>query len=205
MNKKKLLFLGLLAAVSISAASCGKTLSDDGDDSVKTEENTELVLNNEADSEVLDVPEETESKEEEVVHSIGESVVLNDWEIAITDVKVVESVSSDYMIYEPKEEGNKFAQLFVTVQNKGKESDRFLPSFGYNDDVFVKLYYGDGYEFSATQLLGYDNDLHDSTINPLSSQSGEVAFEIPESVASASDEVIIKFIAGEDSISFKIR
>ena len=198
MNKKKLLFLGLLAAVSISAASCGKTLS------VKTEENTELVLNNEADSEVLDVPEETESKEE-VVHSIGESVVLNDWEIAITDVKVVESVSSDYMIYEPKEEGNKFAQLFVTVQNKGKESDRFLPSFGYNDDVFVKLYYGDGYEFSATQLLGYDNDLHDSTINPLSSQSGEVAFEIPESVASASDEVIIKFIAGEDSISFKIR
>lgn len=204
MNKKKLLFLGLLTAVSISAASCGKVWSDDGDDSVKTEGNTELILNNEADSEVLDVPEETESKEE-VVHSIGESVALNDWEIAITDVKVVESVSSDYMKYEPKEEGNKYAQLFITVQNKGKESDRFLPSFGYNDDVFVKLFYGDGYEFSSTQLLGYSNDLHDSSINPLSSRSGEVVFEIPESVASASDEVIIKFISGEDSISFKIR
>lgn len=204
MNKKKLLFLGLLTAVSISAASCGKAWSDDRDDSVKTEGNTELILNNEADSEVLDVPEETESKEE-VVHSIGESVALNDWEIAITDVKVVESVSSDYMKYEPKEEGNKYAQLFITVQNKGKESDRFLPSFGYNDDVFVKLFYGDGYEFSSTQLLGYSNDLHDSSINPLSSRSGEVVFEIPESVASASDEVIIKFISGENSISFKIR
>lgn len=205
MSKKTMLFMGLLAAVSISAASCGKAPSDSGNDA-KTEGDTELVLNNEAnDSEALDAPEETESQEEEVIHSIGESIALKDWEISITDVKVVDSVSSDYMIYEPKEEGNKFAQLFVTAQNKGKEADRFLPSFGYDDDVFVKLYYGDGYEFSATQLLGYDNDLHDSTINPLSSQSGEVAFEIPESVASASDEVIIKFISGEESISIKVR
>ena len=69
---------------------------------------------------------------------------------------------------------NQYAQIAATVSNKGKQTDKFLPSFGFGDDVSVKLLFGDGYEFSATQLLGYDKDLHDASINPLSSQEGEI-------------------------------
>ena len=130
---------------------------------------------------------ETESVEEEVICNIGEVAQLKDWEITVTDIQIVDSISVDYGSFNPNEEGNKFVQIFATVENKGKQAGKFLPSFGYGDDVSAKLLYGDGYEFIATQLLGYSNDLHDSSVNPLSSQSGEIAFEIPETVASATE------------------
>ena len=103
------------------------------------------------------------------------------------------------------EEGNKFIQVFVTVNNDGKQADRFLPSYSIGDDVNAKILYSDGYEFTATNLLGYSNDLHDSTINPLSSQTGEIAFEIPSTVAESTDELLIQFSSGNDTLKFKVR
>ena len=93
----------------------------------------------------------------------------------------------------------------MTVTNNGKETDRFLPSFGYGDDVYVKMLYGDGYEFSAVNLLGYSKDMHDSTINPLTSADGEIAFEVPQSVAEATDELLVSFFSGNDSVVFQVR
>ena len=105
----------------------------------------------------------------------------------------------------PEEDGSKYVQVFVTTTNKGKQANTFLPTFSLGDDVQVKILYGDGYEFSASNLLGYSNTLHDATINPLSSQSGEIAFVVPESVASSTDELILQFSSGNDVIKFKIR
>lgn len=210
MRKRVLVLLGIL--LSLSAAACGgnSNVTKDVDNPVESE-STELSLAADAEAaEDLDgaemSSEETESAEpEEVIYNIGETAVLKDWEISVTDMQIVDSISSDYVVFSPNEEGNKFAQAFVTVNNKGKQSDSFLPSFGYGDDVYAKLVYGDGYEFTATQLLGYDGDLHDSTINPLSSQSGEIAFEIPEAVVNATDEILIRFYSGDDMAIFKVR
>ncbi len=117
--------------------------------------------------------EAASSEEEEKIYNIGEAAQLKDWEITVASMQIVPTVSADYGEFRP-DEGNQYAQIAATVSNKGKQTDKFLPSFGFGDDVSVKLLFGDGYEFSATQLLGYDKDLHDASINPLSSQEGEI-------------------------------
>ncbi len=138
-------------------------------------------------------------------YSMGEKVVLKDWEISVTEARIVESIPTEYGAYSPDESGDKYLQVFVTVTNNGKKAERFMPSVSVWDDVRTKLHYGDGYEFSSTVLLGYENDMHDSTINPLSSRAGEVAFQIPESVASDSGELLIEFRCSGDSVKFKLR
>ncbi len=93
----------------------------------------------------------------------------------------------------------------ATAENTGKEADTFLPSFGLNDDVSAKVLYGDGYEFSLTQLLGYSKDLINSTINPLSSKEGDIAFELPNSVADSTEPLIIEFSSGNNNVDFALR
>lgn len=213
MRKKSLIVLGLLLSFSIAACGGNSSATNNENDSVALE-STEKTPDNDVDtSEIIDDSDKTDSESvetesaeaEEVIYNLGEAAQLKDWEITVTNTQIVDSISADYGSFTPNEEGNKFVQVFVTVENKGKQAGKFLPSFGYGDDVSAKLLYGDGYEFTATQLLGYSNDLHDSTVNPLSSQSGEIAFEIPETVASATDELIISFSSGNDVVSYKLR
>ena len=80
-----------------------------------------------------------------------------------------------------------------------------MPSFGMADDIAAKILYGDGYEFTQTQLLGYSNSIMDSTINPLSSKTGDLAFELPDSVADSTEPLILQISAGSESINFSVR
>lgn len=170
---------------------------------VETVEQSESEMN---DEEINEQPEKQTKQEEEFkTYNIGDSVALKDWEITVTDFKIVDSISANYGTFSPDEEGNKYAQVFVSVTNNGKQADNFLPSYGYGDDVNAKLLYGNGYEFSATNLLGYSNEMHDSTINPLSSKSGEIAFNISGVVANSEDELLLQFNSGSDTIQFKVR
>ena len=213
MKKKTLVVLGLLLSFSIAACGGNSNAANIENNSVELESTEQAPTDEMKTSEIMgnsdeieQESDETESAEaEEVIYNIGETAQLKDWEITITDIQIVDSISADYGAFNPNEEGNKFVQVFATVENKGKQADRFLPSFGYGDDVSSKILYGDGYEFTATQLLGYGNDLHDSTVNPLSSQSGEIAFEIPETVASDTEELLISFSSGNDAVSIKLR
>ncbi|MCI9447481.1 MAG: DUF4352 domain-containing protein [Lachnospiraceae bacterium] len=148
---------------------------------------------------------EEEEQKEETVYNIGETAALNDWEITVTDMKIAESIAADYGSFSPNDEGNKYVQVFVTATNNGKQAEDFLPIVGMGDDVNAKVVFGDGYEFVSTNLLGYGNDMHGSKVNPLSSQSGEIAFEVPEAVHASEDELQIHFLAGNDVIKFKIR
>ena len=208
MKKKLLVVFGVLLAFSIAACGGNSDAANKENASVEAENTEEAPADDAETSEITDdsVETETESAEaEEVVYNIGEVAQLKDWEITITDIQIVDSIAADYGSFNPNEEGNKYVQVFATVENKGKQAGSFLPSFGFGDDVSAKLLFGDGYEFVASQLLGYSNDLHDSTVNPLSSQTGEIAFEIPETVASSTDELIISFISGNDVVNFKLR
>lgn len=59
--------------------------------------------------------------------------------------------------------------------------------------------------FSAANLLGYSKDLHDTSLNPLQSKSGSMAFEISDSVANAADELILEFQSGSKALDYKVR
>lgn len=224
--KRKIVTLLLMCALSVNFSACGNNTGNDAtsntpenknENPTDADENSKLEdINPEEDRkdadntepESKDAASEEEPKPEEnpeIIYNIGDSASLKDWTINVTDAQIVGSIAADYGTFNPNEEGNKYIDVFATVTNDGKQADNFLPSYGFGDDVNAKILYSDGYEFSATNLLGYDSDLHDSNINPLSSQTGEIAFEIPSTVADSAEELLIQFSSGNDKITFKIR
>lgn len=152
-------------------------------------------------TETTTAPETTVATE---VVAMGQTTSLKNWNITVTNMQMLESIEDGYGSFNP-DDGNKYMLVTITAENTGKEADTFLPSFGMNEDVSAKVLYGDGYEFSLTQLLGYSKDLINSTINPLSSKEGNIAFELPDSVADSTEPLIIEFSAGNDKINFSLR
>lgn len=157
----------------------------------------------EAETTTAETPE-TETEASSTVTPMGEVATLKDWNITITNMQMLDSIDNGYGSFVP-DEGNKYMLVSAAIENIGKTAGTFLPSFGMNDDVSVKVLYGDGYEFSLTQLLGYQKDLINSTVNPLSSKEGDMAFEVPNSVAEATESIIIEFNAGKDKVAFSLR
>ena len=219
MKKKILAVIGIMTITAAMLAGCSsKDVEADAQastvpasqaigvsDTTKAAESTTVAESTTDEDSELTENESQPEESPETIYETGNSASLKDWTINVTDAQIVDSIAADYGSFEPKEEGNKFIQVFVTVNNDGKQADRFLPSYSIGDDVNAKILYSDGYEFTATNLLGYSNDLHDSTINPLSSQTGEIAFEIPSTVAESTDELLIQFSSGNDTLKFKVR
>lgn len=148
--------------------------------------------------------ETTEAETEASAIPLGETATLKDWNISVTNMQMLDSVDNGYGSFAP-DEGNKYMLVTANVENAGKTAETFLPLFGMNDDVSVIVLYGDGYEFSLTQLLGYQKDLINSTINPLSAKEGDMAFEVPNSVAESAEPIVIEFKAGNEKVTFSLR
>lgn len=203
MKKKLVILLGVSVCLLFSACGSNSTPKNDAAKDAKTSQVQEDEASDAEDA--VEQGEEPEEKEpEETAFQIGDNSQLKDWAISVTDVKTVDSIKADYGSFSP-EEGNKYLHLFVTVTNNGKTADTFMPTMGFGDDVRAKVLYGDGYEFSASNLLGYSNEIHDSTVNPLSTKTGELAFAVPASVADGTEELLVEFSSGNDTVVFKIR
>lgn len=164
------------------------SLKSQAETTVSPEENTETSTGNAADS-----------------FSVGENVSLKDWNITVTNVQITDAVSENqYVSFKPENE-NKYLVVDMTVTNNGKNAASFLPSFGFGDDISAKILYQNEYEFSSTNLLGYSKELHDTTVNPLSTKNGSVAFEIPNSIADSDEELILVIQSGNDTVNIKVR
>lgn len=198
MKKTKLIMA--TAAISCAPVACAENSTPTATTSSSTETVAESIVE-------TTVAEESTEAEEEIAPetvAMGQTAPLNNWNITVSNMQILESIDDGYGSFVP-EEGNKYLLVTVTAENTGKEADTFLPSFGLNDDVSTKVLYGDGYEFSLTQLLGYSKDLINSTINPLSSKEGDIAFELPNSVADSTEPLIIEFSAGNNNVDFALR
>lgn len=201
MRKRSLLLAALMISGMLTA--CGG-----GDPKPTTtasvQETTSEAVTTEAETTTKAETTEAETEAPDTTIPIGESAALKDWNITVTNMQILDSVDNGYGSFSP-DEGNKYMLVTANVENAGKTADTFLPSFGMNDDVSVIVLYGDGYEFSLTQLLGYQKDLINSTINPLSSKEGDMAFEIPISVAESTEPIILEFKAGNEKAAFSLR
>lgn len=177
--------------------------------STVSESNSDDTLSADGNSKGEDDSEKEDGDKPDVIPdgflSVGESSELGNWEIVVTDFEITpEIVSSEYTSFSP-DDGNQYAVVSVSITNNGKESDRFLPSFALNSDVSATIHYAGEYEFSPTVLLGYDSELHDTYLNPLSTKSGCISFEIPESVVESSESLVITFSQGRDSVTYSLR
>lgn len=198
MKKTKLIMA--TAAISCALVACAENSTPTATTSSSTETVAESIVETTVEEESTEAEEETAPE----TVAMGQTAPLNNWNITVSNMQILESIDDGYGSFVP-EEGNKYLLVTVTAENTGKEADTFLPSFGLNDDVSTKVLYGDGYEFSLTQLLGYSKDLINSTINPLSSKEGDIAFELPNSVADSTEPLIIEFSAGNNNVDFALR
>lgn len=122
----------------------------------------------------------------------GTEFSLGDWAITVSSMEFLSVIPNGYLQFEPTE-GNQFLIVHTSVTNNGKESDTFLPSFAITGDVTATVLFGDGYEFTPTSLLGYEDGLHDTALNPLSTKEGVIAFDVPQTVVDSTDPLTIMF------------
>ena len=175
---------------------------DDADDSAGQQDQEDSLVDEVAE-EPKDVEEDAQEEGAEALE-MGSEAELGDWTISVSGFEFTDRIDNTYSYFEPGD-GNKYAVVSVSVANNGTEADSFLPSFGFGDDVGAKILYDWQYQYSATQLLGYDEDLHDEFLNPLSSATGVIIFEMPEVVASGSEPLQIIFDAGSENVTFNLR
>lgn len=122
-----------------------------------------------------------ESEEKKVLR-FGETITFNDMEITVNSAEIKDKIqNSQYTAFNP-DEGNVYVVVNATVKNIGSDAARFLPVVSMNKDINTKLILNT-YEFKSTNLIAYSEELHDTFLNPLSSKTGEIAFEISNDIA----------------------
>lgn len=197
--KKKALCLMLGLALFLSACR-------DGDSKESTQPEAMPTKVAQAQETPAGVPAEaatTPSLESDAL-AIGDSAVLGDWDIVVSDFYFTDKVENGEFFYYSPEEGSLYAVVSAQVTNNGKESGTFLPSFSTNSDVRADIYYAGEYEYSASLLL-MDEDLHNSILNPLTSKSGIIVFELPEMIKESEETLALTFSAGKDKVTISLR
>jgi len=208
--KKSILF-GMIFCLSTSICACGNKTPSAG-----TYEKPKMVLKEEQQEQEQEQAQEQEQEQEqqedtstqeetETMYTFGETANLKDWSITVTDMSIVDSIKIDFLEYTPSADDSLYLVVYATATNNGKKADTFLSDFPMSNDVIAKAIYSDGYEFTASDFLGYEHDFHYSAINPLSSLSGEVIFAVPEVVANSTEPLIIRFSCGSEKVEFKLR
>lgn len=144
----------------------------------------------------------TSSEEVAQIHKPGETVKLGNWEITVNSAEAVDKIDGNYNTAFKPSEGNKYVVINTTVKNVDTNSDTFLPSISMSKDVKVKVHYGE-YEFSSTSLLAHNDDLHDTTLNPLSSKTGIIVFSVVSNIA-VPENLNVTFSMGKEAVNFSL-
>lgn len=128
---------------------------------------------------------------------------LGNWEITFNSFEVTEAISSGAFTEFKADDGNLYAVITLTVKNIGNEAHTFLPLLEIGDDIGAKIVY-QSYEYSASSLIGYDDDLHYKQLNPLSSATGIIAFQIVKDVAE-SGELSLVLSCGSKTLTYELK
>lgn len=135
---------------------------------------------------------------------IGDMITsFSGWEITVDSIEIKDRVAdNEYFGYTP-DEGNRYVVVNLTVKNVSKDASTFYSSFSFNT-VGMKIVYDDKYEYSSSMLITIDNDLHDKTLNPLTSVSGFIAFSVTEEALSSDAPLTLKFTHGLKTETYNI-
>lgn len=201
--KKVFLVLATCAVVSAALVGCGSS----GDTMQSTNESVSKAdvsdeKNSDAPSDKITTDTQSDKKTSDVL-TVGSTGVLGDWEITLDKVEFLDSIQNTYGSFVPND-GNQYGVVTLSIKNNGKNSDEFLPMVSYGNKTSATIMYGDEYEYSATYLIGYDSDLHNKVMNPLSSATGVVAFDIPTSVVDGTESKVLCIKAGTDKLEFHL-
>ena len=138
--------------------------------------------------------------------ALGKKGTVGDWKIGVKKASVKTKITNGkYRQYTPGK-GKSFVVISLSAQNNGEKAATFLPRIGYADkSVTATLLYQDKYEYSLTELLSYDKDLTAKKIQPLSTESGIVAFEVPKKVAKQKKKLKLRIGLKKDYLVYDLK
>lgn len=173
--KKRVLLTTITALICLSISGCGIYRTNSA--TTGTSQNTAMPNG----SSSTTTTGSAAAPEKQII-KMGETITFDNFEITLNSAETQEKIkSSEYTAFKP-DEGNVYITLNLTVKNIDTEASEFLSTFPVGSDIRAKLTYG-SYEFQESNLLGYSEDIHSTFLNPLSSKTGVVAFEIAEDIA----------------------
>lgn len=196
-----ILFLALLLLVT----ACGGTTStstgtQNANTTVKDQGTTEHVTNEQTGDAVAEEPAKEPEEPKEAVYKVGDKFNLGNWEVVLDSFEFNQKVSDEYLS-SSADEGNKFLILNYTVTNEGTEADSFTSMIG---GVEIKAIFKDKYEYKYSVTM-IDKDLSKESVKPLSSKTGFVVMEVPDTVAESEDGLILKLAKDEDKATINLR
>lgn len=195
----------VLVALLLLVTACGDAAStstgtQNANAAVK-DQGTEANANEEQTGEaVAEEPAKEQEAPKEVTYKTGDKFKLGDWEVVLDSFEFNQKVSDDYLS-SSADEGNKFLILNYTVTNEGTEVDNFTSMIG---GVDMKAIFQDKYEYKYTITM-IDKDLSNESIKPLSSKTGFVVMEVPDTVATSEDSLILKLEDDKDKATINLR
>lgn len=187
---KKIIVLTLALLLSFSFYSCGEN-SADGDENVSDNSSAQT---------------EAKPKEKEKAYAIGDTVLLDDWEFSIESVEVVQSVEDEFLTFTPDEDTNQFLAASISMKNTNSEKKLFNPPIVQKSvDAYATLICNEKYEYDPTMLMGYEEDLNNVTVNPLSTKTGKLHFSYPKELGNATDDMVIRFTSGGKTANITLK
>lgn len=196
MRKKSLLIA--ICAVFVLTTGCSSSSNQLSDTLSPATESTPTSTEEAA-------PTDTPVPEPEVL-SLGKKASLGDWDIKVKKASIKKTIKDGSYRYFKPSDGNSFLLVSLSVKNNGKTDQSFMPRIAQKSkDIIATLYYQNEYEYSATQLIGYDKDLTTESIKPLNTKNGVIAFEIPKKTIKSTKELTLSFSIGDESITYSLK
>lgn len=192
----------LLMALLLLVTACGGTASTStGAQNANTSVKDQGSANNEQSGDaVAEEPTKEPEAPKDVAYKTGDKFTLGNWEVVLDSFEFNQKVSDEYFS-SSTDEGNKFLVLNYTVTNQGTEADNFTSLIG---GVEMKALFQDKYEYTYTVTM-IDKDLSNENIKPLSSKTGFVVMEVPDTVATSEDALILKLAKDKDKATINLR
>ena len=137
---------------------------------------------------------------------ISDTLVFQDWELTLDSVKIADRVSNGSLMAFRPDEGNKYIVVNMNVKNTSNKAATFMPAvLSLYGELIISIHYDENFEYRASVLIGHPDDLRDSSIVPLASKTGILAFPIPDDVIISNKSLTIRFSQGDDVKEYSLR
>jgi len=138
-------------------------------------------------------------------YRMGDTITIDDIEITIDDIEISDKITLDHGSFSPSGDGNVFLIVHMALKNSGKTAQTIFKLVTLNTDIRAVIVYDGEYEYISSNLLGYDDDLSNTNLNPLTSKTGVKVFEVANEVADSNKSLALKIYQDKTEFIFNLR
>jgi len=140
--------------------------------------------------------------------AIGETLVLENWELTVDDIEFLNELRSGMMVFSPDNDDQIFAYVSVTITNRTEERRMMFPSVLQTPRQLIPyLRYDGGGRRRRVQVRGYGRDATDRPTNAGSTTDARLIFQVDAAMGTSAQplELEIRTNAGETVGMFELR